>query len=60
MGAGLEASDVVDPVLTHNGFSHQTLDIEVQDVDCEEVVIGDVDHVLLGGKQGTYQLQTTL
>lgn len=56
----MEAADVVDPVLTDNGFRNKTLDIEVQDLDCDEVVIADVDQVLLRGKWVTYQVQTNL
>lgn len=57
--AGLDGAHVDGPVLTDNGRRDQTLDAEVQDLDWDKVVVGDVDQVLVGRKQAGYQVQPT-
>lgn len=57
--AGLDGAHVDDPVLTDNSRGDQTLDAEVQDLDWDKVVIGDVDQVLAGRKQAGYEVQPT-
>lgn len=54
LGTGLEAAYVGDPVLSDDGLRNYTLDVEVQDLDCDEVVIGDADQVLLREKRVTH------
>lgn len=49
--AGLDGAHVEGPGLTDNGSGDQTLDAEVQDLDWDKVVVGDVDQVLVGRKQ---------
>lgn len=54
LGTGLEGAYVVDPVLSDDGLRDYTLDVEVQDLDCDKVVIGDAEQVLLREKRVTH------